>query len=42
MMKKVIVIAVVSLFLAGLFSSCNNETCPAYSKAEIHQTDSNG
>ncbi len=41
-MKKVIVIAVVSLFLAGLFTSCNNETCPAYSKAETHQTGSNG
>ncbi len=41
MMKKVIVVAVVALFLAGL-ASCNNETCPAYSKAETHQTTSNG
>jgi len=41
-MKKLIVIAVVALFFAGLFSSCNNEVCPAYGHVDIQQVDSNG
>lgn len=41
-MKKVIVVATVCLFLAGLFSSCNNEACPAYGQADTEQVDFNG
>ncbi len=41
-MKKLIVIAVVALFIAGLFSSCNNEACPAYGSVDTQQVDSNG
>ena len=41
-MKKVFAIAVVCLFLAGLFSSCNNEACPAYGQAETQQVEHNG
>ncbi len=41
-MKKLIIVAVVVLFIAGLFSSCNNEACPAYGNANTEQTGSNG
>ena len=41
-MKKLIVIAVVALFLAGLFSACNNQTCPAYGSVDTQQVDTNG
>ncbi len=41
-MKKLIVVAVVVLFIAGLFSSCNNEACPAYGSANTEHVDTNG
>jgi hypothetical protein len=34
-MKKFAVILLVTLVLALVVSSCNKETCPAYSKADV-------
>ena len=34
-MKKFAIILIITLVTALVFSSCNNETCPAYSKADV-------
>jgi len=34
-MKKIAVLIAVAFVLALALSSCNNEVCPAYSKADI-------
>jgi hypothetical protein len=41
-MKKIAVILVVCFLAALLISACNAKICPAYSKAEISQTENNG
>jgi len=37
-MKKVAVILVVAFITAILISSCNKESCPAYSKVDTSET----
>lgn len=41
-MKKLAVILVISVITAVLLGSCNSKSCPAYSKTESAQTESNG
>lgn len=41
-MKKIAVILAVVFAFALIASSCNNQVCPAYSKADTEQTDHNG
>lgn len=41
-MKKLAIILVVCFITAVFVSSCNEKACPAYSKAETQQTESNG
>lgn len=41
-MKKIAVILVVCFITALAVSSCNEKSCPAYSKAEVQQTESVG
>lgn len=41
-MKKFVFILAVTFAIALFVSSCNNQVCPAYSKAETDQTDYNG
>jgi PBP1b-binding outer membrane lipoprotein LpoB len=41
-MKKIAVILAICFIAALFLSSCNEKTCPAYSKAETSQTDNNG
>ena len=38
-MKKSAVILIISFVVALVISSCNKETCPAYSQAESDQTE---
>lgn len=41
-MKKSAVILLITFVVALVISSCNRETCPAYSKAESDQTEHAG
>ena len=41
-MKKIAVILVITFITALVISSCNNEACPAYSKADTEQAEHNG
>lgn len=41
-MKKIAVILAVIFVVALIASSCNNQVCPAYTKADTEQTDHNG
>jgi hypothetical protein len=34
-MKKFAVIFIITFVIALVFSSCNKESCPAYSKADV-------
>ncbi len=36
-MKRILIVAAFCLVLGSIFSSCNNEVCPAYTQAEIEQ-----
>ncbi len=38
-MKRIVIIAVVMVFIAGLFASCNSYVCPAYASDDVEQTD---
>lgn len=41
-MKKIAVILVITFITALFVSACNEKSCPAYSKTETSQTESNG
>jgi hypothetical protein len=41
-MKKIAVILVITFITALFVSSCNEKSCPAYTSAEISQTENNG
>lgn len=41
-MKKIAVILLVTFATALVISSCNKQSCPAYSQAETVQTSHNG
>lgn len=41
-MKKIIVAALLSLFVLTLLSSCKSKDCPAYGQAEVEQAEING
>jgi len=36
-MKRIAVLFLVAFILAIVVSSCNKQTCPAYSKADVEQ-----
>ncbi|MGM0407671.1 MAG: hypothetical protein ACQERU_06785 [Bacteroidota bacterium] len=38
-MKRIIVAVVLSLFIVAVLSSCKGQDCPAYSQADVEQTD---
>lgn len=40
-MKKLLVLFTLTLLLAGIFSSCSEKTCPAYSSLEEPTTEIN-
>jgi hypothetical protein len=40
-MKKFVVLLIVAIVMVLVFSSCNQKACPAYSKADTHQTGRN-
>ncbi len=42
MKKKIRVILIVTLMLAGVLSSCNQYVCPAYVDSETEQIENNG
>ncbi len=37
-MKKIIVAVLLSLFAVAVLSSCKGQDCPAYSQADVEQT----
>jgi ABC-type Fe3+-citrate transport system substrate-binding protein len=41
-MKKIVVLVVVAFISALIVSSCNNKTCPAYTKTETVQNNQVG
>lgn len=41
-MKKIIVAALLSLFIVAILSSCKSKDCPAYGQVEVEQTEING
>lgn len=41
-MKKFAVAVILSFVIVLLASSCNKQTCPAYSKADVENTGHNG
>lgn len=41
-MKKIIVAALLSLFILTLLSSCKSQDCPAYGQVEVEQAEING
>ncbi len=41
-MKKIIVAALLSLFVLTVLSSCKSKDCPAYGQVEVEQTEING
>jgi len=41
-MRKFAIILVITFVTTLLLSSCNNELCPAYSKADIEQAENAG
>lgn len=41
-MKKFAIILVITFVTALVFSSCNKETCPAYSKADVEHAEHAG
>ncbi len=41
-MKKIIVVFVAALMLAGVLTSCNEQVCPAYVKGEPQQVENHG
>jgi hypothetical protein len=38
-MKKFAVILLITIVTSLVISSCNKETCPAYSKADVQQSE---
>lgn len=40
--KKIIIIAILLVSAAAVFSSCAKKTCPAYSSVQTTQLDQNG
>jgi len=41
-MKKIIVAALLSLFIVAILSSCKSKDCPAYGQVEVEQAEING